>query len=472
MFTVHLRINDAATGRPTPVRLRVSGADGTSYAPLGRFTDFPCGVNEDVGGGLRLGREAWFSIGGACEIPLPAGVPLRVQAMKGPEFLPLDATVTLGVGQMALRFAVERWHDSRAAGWASGDARCHFLSPHAALLDAAAEGVDVANLLAKVQAYPSIDGTAYRTVPNEAAFSGQVAALEADGRLVAVNTLNAHPALGTVGLLHSHRPVYPLTFGGEEADDWGVCDWCDQCHRKGGLVVWVEAFQRHAGLVGGEALVAAILGKIDAVEVTGGTRSAVLPWVYRLWTAGFPVPLVGSSGKDSNRTPLGAVRTYAKPAPAGPSGYKGWVEAVRAGRSFASAGPLLEFAVEGSRARAAARSLSRFETLELVADGNPIASAVARADGPGFTAEVEAAVDSAGWVAARGLPTGGAGFAHTSPVRLGPSPGDATTAAALRPLVEATREWVEAAGRFENPRRRQALLDRSADALARLGGAP
>ncbi|HEX4613084.1 MAG TPA: hypothetical protein VH092_33145, partial [Urbifossiella sp.] len=376
MLTVHLRVNDAATGRPTPARVRVSGPDGTHYAPLGRFADFPAGVNEDVGGGLRLGREAWFSIDGACEIPLPAGTPIRVQAAKGPEYLPLDTTVTLGPGQMALRFAVERWHDRKVDGWVSGDARCHFLTPHAALREAAAEDLDVVNLLAKVQPYPSIDGTAYRTVPNLAAFSGQAPALEADGRLVAVNTLNAHPALGTVGLLHSHRPVFTLTFGGEDPDDWGVCDWCDQCHRKGGLAVWVEAFQRHAGLVGGEGLVAALLGGIDAIEVTGGVRSAVLPWVYRLWTAGFPVPLVGSSGKDSNRTPLGAVRTYAKPDPSVP-GYKGWVEAVRAGRAFVTAGPLLDFTVEGGRARAAARSLVRFDSLELLADGVVIASAAA-----------------------------------------------------------------------------------------------
>ncbi len=67
---------------------------------------------------------------------------------KGPEYTPLDETVTLGAGQMALRFAIERWTDSRADGWVSVDTRCHFLSPHAALLEAAAEDVDVVNLLA------------------------------------------------------------------------------------------------------------------------------------------------------------------------------------------------------------------------------------------------------------------------------------------------------------------------------------
>lgn len=459
MLTVHLRINDAA-GRPTAARVCVSAADGTCFAPLGRFADFPSGVNEDVGGGLRVGREAWFAIDGACEIPLPSNVPLRVRATKGPEYRPLDTTMTLGPGQMALRFALDRWHDRRADGWVSGDARCHFLPPHAAVLDAAAEDLDLVNLLAAVQDYPSTDGTAYRTVPHLAAFSGQAAALEADGRMVVVNTLNAHPALGTVALLHSHRPVFPLTFGGEDADDWGVCDWADQCHRKGGLVVWVEAFQRHAGLVGGEALAAAVLGKIDAIEITGGTRSAVLPWVYRLWTAGFPIPLAGASGKDSNRTPLGAVRTYAKPDS---PGYKGWVEAVRAGRSFATAGPLLTFTVEAGRVRASARSLAPFEALEIVADGVVIAST------PG--GELDVSLGPAGWVAARTMPIGGAGFAHTSPVRLGPSPGAADAARQLRPFVEATREWAETAGRYANPRRKQALLDRCGDALAKLGGA-
>src|SRR5688500_14801776 len=108
MLTVHLRINDAATGRPTPVRLRVTSPDGTHHAPLGRFAEFPAGRNEDVGGHLRLGRERWFYTDGACEIPLPAGVPLRVQATKGPEYTPLDETVTLGAGQISLRFSIAR----------------------------------------------------------------------------------------------------------------------------------------------------------------------------------------------------------------------------------------------------------------------------------------------------------------------------------------------------------------------------
>ena len=173
--------------------------------------------------------------------------------MKGPEYAPLDQTVTLGPGQMALRFAIARWTNSRADGWVSIDARCHFLAPHAALLEAAAEDVDVVNLLVRPFRMLALDGESYSTAPNLLAFSGQSPALEAGRRAVFVNTLNAHAVLGAVALLNSHRPVFPMTCGGDERDDWSICDWCDQCHRKGGLTVWIDAFEPAGGIVGGEA---------------------------------------------------------------------------------------------------------------------------------------------------------------------------------------------------------------------------
>ena len=86
-------------------------------------------------------------IDGACEVRLPPG-PVTVEAFKGPEYLPLSRTITLGPGQIALRVAMERWTDLRAEGWYSGDTGCVSLSPHAALLEGAAEDLAVVNLLA------------------------------------------------------------------------------------------------------------------------------------------------------------------------------------------------------------------------------------------------------------------------------------------------------------------------------------
>ena len=452
MLSVHVRINDSTTGKPTPVRLSVTGTDDTCYAPLGRSSDFPTGRNEEVGGQLRIGRERWHYINGSCEMLLPAGVPLRLLATKGPEFTPLDETVTLGAGQMALRFAIDRSAGSNGDGWVSIDGRCHFLTPHAALLEATAEDLDIVNLLATPFPVLARDGNTYSATPNLLAWSGQASALESGGQSVVVNTLNTHPVLGSVALLHSHRPVFPLTFGGEETDDWSVCDWCDQCHRKGGLTVWVDAFEPAGGIQGGEALVATILGKIDAIEVTGGPRKVpLMPWVYRLWDAGLLVPLLGASGKDSNRAPLGSARTYAR------LNGETWVEAVRAGRTVATNGLLLSLEQKSGRFQAALRGKSTAGQVEIVSNGRLLA------DGG---SEVEAVVNEPGWVAARCF---GAGrFAHTSPLALGKPRGDPEAIAALIPLVEQTREWIQSRGHFANPRRKASLLAHCDSAKARL----
>jgi hypothetical protein len=483
LLTVHLRCNDAATGEATPVRVRVSQAGGTTFAPLGRSVEFPVGRNEAVGGDLKLGGERWFYIDGACEITLPTGVPVRIQIAKGPEYRAIDETVTLGPGQMALRYKIGRATDWRARGYHPGDTRCHFLPPHAGLLEAQAEDLDVANALAVPFPMLARDGNTYTVTPDLLAFSGQQPALEAPPHTFVVNTFNTHPVLGKVGLLHSHRAVYPLAFGGpDDTDDWSLCDWCDQCHRKGGLTVWVDAFESAGPCTGGEALVAALLGKVDAVEFAPGRRStALLPWLYRLWDAGIRLPVVGAGGKDSNRSLLGAFRTFAHVPP--PFSYRLWVEAVRAGRTFATSGPLIDFQVDGRRPGeavvgqgavaevAVTEGLVPFDRFEVVADGEAVASVPpVRSETSGvWTARLEVAVPAHGrrWLAARCV--GPSAFAHTSPVALAPpSPARPEAASALATLVRQTREWAETLGRYTNAKRREQLLARCDEAIHKL----
>jgi hypothetical protein len=463
MLTVHLRIIDSATKKSLPVRLRISDDTGKEYAPLGRLSIFACGRGEDVGGSIRLGRENLTHIDGACEIALPASVPLRIQAFHGPEWEPLDRTTTLGPGQMALRFELNRWCDWKAEGWTRTDTRCQFITPHAALLEAAAEDVDTVNLLASVHRFLAHDGNTYPTLPNLAAFSGQVPALAADGREVIVNTYNTHPSLGKLGLLNSHRVVYPLAFGGAEGpDDWSLCDWADQCHRKNGKVVWCEPFRD--GLPGGEALVALILGKIDAIEYDPQPRSRpFLPWLYHLWNAGFAVPLVGGSGKQSNRIPIGAVRTYSK-----------LTEPI--GQSFITNGPLIRFTVEPHRALASAESITPFDKLEVVSNGRVIASAPA-VPTVRYSAAVEVPQPERGWISARVV--GGTGamlnpalpaFAHTSVTVVGEPLHQSKSIQVLRNCVEQTIEWVQTEGQFTSEKRKQQHLERCEAAVAKLDG--
>jgi hypothetical protein len=457
------------------VRLHVEDERGAIYAPLGRLPVFAAGRAEIEGGHLRVGKRSYSLIDGACEIRLPASVPLKIEASHGPEFLPFERTVTLGPGQLSLRFEMEPWFDRTSANLLSGDTRAHFLSPHDAMLEAAAEDLDVVSLLACDAPFHAEDGNTYRTIRNIAAFSGQVSALERDGRAVVVNTLNEHPMLGRVSMLNSHRPVYPITFGGDSFDDWSIADWCQQCHRKNGLAVWVNAFNPQTGLVGGEALISCILGHLDAVEYDAAPRTQPwLPWVYRVWNAGAFVSFIGGSGKSSNRVPLGAVRTYARLGADQPRNYSSWIEAVREGRCFASNGPILHWNTETGEC--VAESAAAFDQVELVANGSTIATAKAKNTGTIWRAEIPmgTALPAEGWWAIRcfggGGATGTTAFAHSSAIRCGqPRHPDPATHEPLRRLVQATLDWIRNEGRFNEEKFRTQMLERGERVLAILG---
>jgi hypothetical protein len=422
--TVHVRVNDAATGKPTPVRIRFTDAEGKYYAPFGRLTEFATDYGEDVGGNVLVGDRPHAYIDGTCEIALPPGR-IHVAIAKGPEYRPICEEMDLLPGKLALRFVIERWADLRAEGWYSGDTRCHFLSPRAALLEAAAEDVAVVNLLA-LECWHTAERGNIGAIPNILEFSGQEPALERPGHMVVVNTLNDHATLGSLLLLNCHRAVYPLSCAwGASSGDWALADWCDQCHRKGGLVIGERFFLDPDTSPSGEVLADVILGKIDALQMDGmenteaDRRLAQAPLLrawHQLLDAGFRIPLVGGSSKDCNLVFLGGSRTYALLPPGQPLTYKGWIEAVRAGRIFVTNGPLLTFTVNGESpgsvvdvpaaaptvcVRAEARCLTPFERLQVVANNRVVASADAAGDPPQAVVETEVPMPQGGWLMAR-----------------------------------------------------------------------
>jgi hypothetical protein len=483
--TVHVRVNDAATGQPTPVRLRLTDAEGNYFAPFGRLTEFATGRNQEVGGNVLLGMKPWAYIDGACEARLPSGL-IRAQIHKGPEYTPQQLDITLTPGKLALRFTTDRWIDLRREGWYSGDTRAHFLTPHAALLEAAAEDLAIVNLLATECEVEGAHGRRLPAISNILAFSGQVPALERAGHLIIVNTHNTHPVLGSLGLLNCHRVVYPLSFGGPAGkEDWTLADWCDQCHRKGGLVVWTRTWHEAKDFRFGEPLADLILGKVDAFEIDFFEDSPfdVLPDWYTLLNAGLRVPLVGGSGKDSNGSVLGGMRTYARLQPGEELTCKNWIEAVRAGRTFATNGPLLNFTVNGQspggvldlsaatpvRIRAEARSIVPFERLEVLHNGVVIAATAATGSPTAAALDAEVPLSAGGWVAARcqgkqqlfHRPANQRVFAHTSPLYVQLEgkriPADAGAVAALTGHLDRMLDWALCQARCDTDHQRQNL---------------
>src|SRR5262249_31779347 len=402
-----------------------------------------------------------------CEIYLP-GEPLTVQVERGPEYRSLTEEVRLGPGKLALRLELPRCARLEEQLWFSGDTRIFDVAPHAAHLEASAEGIQVANLLARAcrhsgessEALPSLAAASNWTSTNLLAWSGREAILVRNGHLLAVNSYHSHSTLGSLSLLYCHRPVFPLRFGPPDTlDDWTLEDWCRQCHRKNGLVIW----HWQAGSTGGEAMADAVKGHVDVLDLDNWTTPEGLePW-YHLLNAGVRLPLACGSGKSDSSGPAGAVRTYARLAQGQHLGYETWIEAVRAGRTFVSEGPLLLFLVNGADpgnqlasvtapVRVRAELLGRYlvDRIEIVANGEVVAEG---------NSPLEAETGTAGWWAARCV-SGGRITAHTSPVYSSLGAPRALRKEAVNYLANHFRlmlDWTRETGRFAAPAQRDHL---------------
>jgi hypothetical protein len=210
-------------------------------------------------------------------------------------------------------------------------------------------------------------------------------------------------------------------------------------------------------------------------------------------------PLVGSSGKESNAVPLGAVRTYAQLAPGEEFTIDRWVQAIRAGRTFVTNGPLLTFTIspvsrssetsawadalisderlnelgagctlraergQTLRLRATVISTTPFEQLELLANGEVLAGTSSA------TLEHEYHANTTAWLAAR------CRGAHTTPiwidVRNAPHLPTTERVEPLLAILAHTRDWVRHTARCDDKHRAHLetiLRDAETVLLARL----
>ncbi len=191
------------------------------------------------------------------------------------------------------------------------------------------------------------------------------------------------------------------------------------------------------------------------------------------------MPLAGGSGKDSNAVALGRVRTCARLAPGEEPGLGPWIEAVRAGRTFITNGPLLSLTVDDQgpgavlaapvgktvRVRAEARSAVPFDQVEVLAGGQVVAAKAASGNRLSALIEAEVAVSASTWVAARcwsreRLADAQCVYAHTSAVHVaveGQRRPDAATVAPLVEVLERTQDWIARAARCSTEHHREHL---------------
>ncbi len=408
---VHGKVVDTSTGRPTAARIHFRSGDGRYFPPYGHRHEVNDNWFEDYGADVKLGDTQYAYVDGTFQAELPVGE-VYVEAMKGFEFEPLRTRIQVKPGQRELEIKLERAVDLRKEGWITADTHVHFITPETARLEGQAEGLNVINLLAAQW------GDLYTNVGD---ITGRLSGSSTDDMLVWVGTENRQHFLGHMSLLGvKGEPVFPMSTSGPTEGYIGdttvraMSEWADEAKSRGGLVVIPHFPYPHS-----EIIAEIVRGRVDGVEFwdfwTPTMDTFSFHELYRLLNCGYRVAVVGGTDKMSAGMPVGNVRTYAHTG--GEVSFDAWAQAVRAGRTYTTSGPLVRFAVEGRQpgdeiklpakggsvhVEADVTCLSGpVNRLEVVYNGEVIAQASSRGGSNTLKLSEQVKIPGSGWLAAR-----------------------------------------------------------------------
>ena len=441
--TLSVRILDT-TGQPTPVRVGLRDAKGTSPAvssalavsetaiPIPRQAIAVMWGQQDRAQGYALQPDGSFYVDGAFEVNVPPGK-YTLTVSKGFEYvqqqLSLDVAPASGLRR---EIKLDRWIDMPARGWYASDDHIHLRrSPAddpAIVRWIAAEDIHVGNLLEM--------GDFFSTYFSQYALGPK-------GRYAEGNRLlspgQEEPRTPEVGHTISLGASQFVRF---RNDYYSYDRLFDRVRELGGVTGFAHqamSFHGYRGLV-----LTALRGKTDFLELAQfcvpegplavehyyllldlGFRLTALagsdfPWCGRGPAYGFPAPSIAQ---------IGNARFYAYVG--GPLSFDAWFSAVKAGRTFVTTGPVVQLTVNGrrpgetvdvppgTRLQISAEAFGHAQqvplrSLEIVGHGKVLARS-ARADVTRLTAELEMPVERGIWIAAR-AEAGPAQVAHTTPV--------------------------------------------------------
>lgn len=437
------RIVDSV-GRPMPGRIQLVASDGRSYAPDDGFARV-----------MAVTETHYFHTTGEFEVEVPAG-PMDVTTLRGLEYAPVRQTVEVEAGGTRdAVFTLERAIDMPSLGWYSGDTHAHDyhqgrygLSHEALYLQSVAEDLHVTNVLIHM------DGT--RLMGRWSDLTGEPHPLSSASHILQFSE-EFRGSLGHIGMLGLQRFILPLIGGAGNTPYAQVASdtpYLQGARDQGGIAGFMHPYtggddDDPASWSGSLIPVDVALGRGDFYDVASlySDEDASMRMYHRLLNAGFRLAATGGTDNFPDvwrDPPPGTDRTYAKVD--GQLTLPSWLDAVKAGRTFATTGPLLLLDVErkgpgeevrlpagaGATVRVTARwqSLSPISALRIYVNGRP-AGAVdydqGRPEGPEpgtFAREhtFSAPIPDGGWIAA--VATGGPShylgdsyaFAHTSPV--------------------------------------------------------
>ncbi|MBV9344018.1 MAG: CehA/McbA family metallohydrolase [Gammaproteobacteria bacterium] len=357
MGRLHLRIEDGR-GTPTPARVSVADAGGRAYAPARAWMH-----HAEFDRNEEPFEARYFHSTGDELLEVPAGR-IEVTLMKGFTRIPQQRSVQVRAGEtseLRAELAPRPWRDGLQRHWASADVHVHMNygghyrnTPAHLRVQAEAEDLDIVHnlIVNKEQRIPDI------------AYSGVGVDPSSTATHLIVHGQEFHTSYwGHLGLLGLQEGVllpgyagYPNTAAASLAPT--NADVADLAHAHGALVGYVHPFEeppepltrpRHTDA--DELPVDVALGKVDYLEVVAFSdhQATAAVW-YRLLNLGFRLPAAGGTDAMADyatlRGPVGLNRVYAS-VPDGALTSADWLASLRAGRTFATNGPLLAFTLGG-----------------------------------------------------------------------------------------------------------------------------
>jgi TolB protein len=415
---MRLQVTDPR-GAPLAARVFVTAQDGRSYAP----DDAWMYADDSFDRSERLFEAHYFDTRGTSEMTVPAGT-VHVGIMRGFEYEFDQRSVEVAADKESEVTVRLRPIEMRTSGtsWISGDVHVHmnyagtYRNTPAHLADqAAAENLSIIENLVvnKEQRFPDI-----------AYFSPQLDPVSND-YFVLQHAQEFHTSYwGHLALLNLTQNLilpgyaaYPNTAAASLFPS--NANVADLAHEQGALVGYVHPLESvpnpDKDAITYELPADVALGKVDYIEVVGFAdhKSTAEVW-YKLLNCGFRLPTAAGTDFMGNyaslRGPAGLNRVYAE-TPRGPMKLQSWLESIKAGRTFATNGPLLRFELglkspggelkldkkQDVRFRAVLGSIVPVDHLQIVCNGKVARELELSADHERAYVEGRLPIESSGW---------------------------------------------------------------------------
>lgn len=466
---------DRQTQKPIPGVIRCFPRDGNQAIPVANLLARGQGLKD------KTSIQDWYVLSSPTEVLLPRQ-PLRLEAFSGLETELKTVAVDLtGQNQHSLTIPLRSFSQLSKQSWYGANTHLHLsdlTKDQATRYLREIPRADDLDVLFISYLERAIADKAYitnRYPLGDLKEFGPTGVLVNNGQEHRHNFGDQGEGFGHVMLLNIKTMIQPVSIGpgiSHRGTDGTPLKWgIEEAHRQGGTAIWCH------NSWGREDVPNFVNGRLDAQNIfDGGSHGSYEDSFYHYLNAGIRVPF--STGTDWFMYDLARVYTKVE----GRLGIKSWLDALVAGRSFISNGPLLSLSIDGkdlgstvelSRGRevsvkGSASGRVGFEKLQLIQNGKVVSESKPQPKDGYVEARLDRSIkiDEPSWLALRVTSQannefGRQLFAHTSPIYVkvaGKGIRQPEEVAYLVKQMEDAKQEIAAKALFASPQEREAVL--------------